>query len=182
MFICGPLVFSTATTQFLGPLSSNANAIGALTIIGSPLATRRGDQPAFPGEELVLVSSPFFPHKLSKGYDNPISRVVETINGLKIKNLAHLVAVLRDAKEEFLTTSSSPAAAARRSSSRARRCSRPPTTFSTTTASAPRARLTRSPSGTRSPRNKVERADLSALEASCGQAAPPRARACGFFM
>lgn len=102
-FIYGPLVFSTATTQFVGPLSSNAKAINALNFIGNPLTTRRGDKPVFPGEELVLVASPFFPHKLAKGYDNPISRVVQSINNTDIKNLAHLVTVLRDSKDEFIT-------------------------------------------------------------------------------
>ena len=51
---------------------------------------------------LVVVSSPFFPHRLSKGYDNPISRVVSKVNGITIKNLTHLVTVLRDAKDEFI--------------------------------------------------------------------------------
>ncbi len=102
-FIYGPLVFSTATTQFVGPLSSNAKAIAALSHVGNPMITRRGDKPAFPGEELVIISSPFFPHKLAKGYDNPISRVVESINGITVKNLSHLVAVLRDAQDEFIT-------------------------------------------------------------------------------
>lgn len=102
-FIYGPLVFSGATAQFVGPLSSNAKAVSALGGLGNPLITRRGERPAFPGEELVLISSPFFPHKLAKGYDNPISRVVETINDIAIKNLAHLVAVLRDSRDEFIT-------------------------------------------------------------------------------
>ena len=102
-FIYGPLVFSTATTQFVGPLSSNAKAISVLSQVGNPMITRRGEKPAFPDEELVLISSPFFPHKLAKGYDNPISRVVQTINGIAIKNLSHLVTVLRDTQDEFIT-------------------------------------------------------------------------------
>ena len=102
-FIYGPLVFSTATTHFVGVFSGNVRAINGLAALGSPLVTRRSDKPAFPGEELVVISSPFFPHKLAKGYDNPVSRVVESINGIAIKNLAHLVAVLRDAKQDFIT-------------------------------------------------------------------------------
>jgi len=101
-FVYGPLVFSVATGQFLGPLSANARAATSLTIIGSPLATRRGDAPSFPDEELVLVASRFFPHRLSKGYDSPQSRVVETVNDIKIKNLRHLVEVLRDSKDKFI--------------------------------------------------------------------------------
>jgi hypothetical protein len=102
-FIYGPLVFSTVTSQFVGPLSSNAKAVSALSSLGNPMITRRGEKPAFPGEELVLISSPFFPHKLAKGYDNPISRVVQSVNDVAIKNLSHLVTVLRDSKDEFIT-------------------------------------------------------------------------------
>ncbi len=98
-FVYGPMVFSTATQLFLGGLN---NAAVALSGANSPLAQRRADKPAFPGEELVVVSSPFFPHKLAIGYSQTQSSVVEKINGIAIKNLAHLVAVLRDAKEEFI--------------------------------------------------------------------------------
>ena len=62
----------------------------------------KGIEPAFPDEGLVVVSSPFFPHKLTKGYDNPMLQVVKTINGVSIKNLNHLVQVFRDSKDEFL--------------------------------------------------------------------------------
>ena len=71
--------------------------------MGSPLVKRIGDKPAFAGEELVVVPSPFFPHKLAKGYSDPFCQVVKTVNGIPIKNLAHLVEVLRDAKSEFIT-------------------------------------------------------------------------------
>jgi S1-C subfamily serine protease len=101
-FVYGPVVFSVASSQFLAPLSGNARAVAILEAIGSPLATRRGDKPAFAGEQLVVVASPFFPHRLAKGYDNPISRVVAKVNGTAIKNLAHLVTVLRDTKDEFV--------------------------------------------------------------------------------
>lgn len=98
-FVYGPLVFSTATQLFLGGLN---NAASTLAAVASPLALRRSDRPAFPGETLVVVSSPFFPHKLSKGYSPAQSRVVESINGVKIRNLEHLVATLRDSQDEFL--------------------------------------------------------------------------------
>jgi S1-C subfamily serine protease len=98
-FVYGPLVFSPATSLFVGGLNS---AMGALSVSASPLALRRGDRPSLPGEELVVVTSPFFPHKLSKSYTNPISRVVETVNGLKIKSLKHLVETLRDSRDEFI--------------------------------------------------------------------------------
>ena len=37
----------------------------------SPLITRMLDAPAFAGEELVVVPSPFFPHKLGQGVQQP---------------------------------------------------------------------------------------------------------------
>ena len=99
-FIYGPLVFSVATSQFISNLN-RGNLLGVYAFMGSPLAARMGDNPAFPGEELVVVSSPFFPHALAKGYGNPIARVVKTVNGISIRNLNHLVQVLRDSRDEF---------------------------------------------------------------------------------
>ena len=102
-FVLGPLVFTTVTGQFTSGFGNNAQAAVAFGALGSPLITRRGDQPAFDGEKLVAVSSPFFPHKLAKGYSQAAFHVVKTVNGIAIKNLNHLVEVLRDAKDEFLT-------------------------------------------------------------------------------
>jgi hypothetical protein len=101
-FVFGPMVFSTATMQYSGAFSGNAGVLNMLSYIRSPLITRRTDRPAFEGEETVIVSSPFFPHKLSKGYGNPMSQVVKSVNDIKIRNLKHLVEVLRDSKDEFL--------------------------------------------------------------------------------
>jgi hypothetical protein len=98
-FVYGPLVFSSATQLFLAGL--NNIAIG-LSGAGSPLSTRRSDRPAFDGEALVVVASPFFPHKLSKGYSQTQSSVVHKVNGTVIRNLPHLVATLRDLKDEFV--------------------------------------------------------------------------------
>ncbi len=100
-FIYGPMVFSRATLQFNGFLGSGA--VSALGYIHSPLVTRIGDPPDADREELVVVSSPLFPHKLSKGYSNPSGEVVYSVNGTMIRSLAHLVTVLRDLKDEFVT-------------------------------------------------------------------------------
>ena len=105
-FVYGPLVFSSATEQFVsGMLRGNRASrwINWLTSLGSPLVRRISDKPAFAGEELVVVPSPFFPHKLAKGYSDPFCQVVKTVNGIPIKNLNHLVEVLRDAKPPFIT-------------------------------------------------------------------------------
>ncbi len=105
-FIYGPLVFSTATSDFLGGFLQTRNGAAVMVHLssnGSPLVTRLSDQPAFPGEGLVVISSPFFPHKLDEGYGNPQSQVVKAVNGIPVKNLNHLVEILRDAKGEFIT-------------------------------------------------------------------------------
>jgi S1-C subfamily serine protease len=98
-FVYGPLVFSTATQDFVSGLNRFAVTFSAS---GNPLSIRRADRPAFDGEALVVVSSPFFPHKICNNYNNPFTDVVETVNGVAIKNLAHLVEVLRDMKDDFV--------------------------------------------------------------------------------
>jgi S1-C subfamily serine protease len=101
-FVYGPLVFTKATLAYLNFMGNNAPLMSAFSYARSPLVTRRGDAPAFEGEELVVVASPFFPHKLAKGYGNPSAQVIKTINGIAIKNLKHLVAVLRDLKDDYV--------------------------------------------------------------------------------
>jgi S1-C subfamily serine protease len=105
-FIYGPFVFIEATEDYLdGMLRTKygTTILTRLSAIGNPLVTRMEAQPDFDGERLVVVDAPFFPHKLSQGYSNPVTEVIDTINGIHIKNLAHLVAVLRDCKADFIT-------------------------------------------------------------------------------
>lgn len=104
-FVYGPVPFSIATEDIVEAFTSSnsGNVINArLSMSASPLVTRRGDKPAFKDEQLVIVPAPFFPHKLSKGYSNQTLGVVESINGTRVKNLLHLVELLRDAKDEFI--------------------------------------------------------------------------------
>ena len=96
-FIYGPLVFTTATKQYVGGMySSNEGGryLAWLADMKSPLITRIKDKPAFDGEGLVIVASPYFPHKVSTGYSPVYGRAVKTVNGVPIKNLEHLVQVL----------------------------------------------------------------------------------------
>jgi S1-C subfamily serine protease len=102
-FVYGPMVFSRATRQFLSLFENNANLLRVLGFVKSPLVTRAFDTPTPDIEELVIISSPFFPHKLANGYSNPTGAVVSAVNGTAIKSLAHLVAVLRDLKDPFVT-------------------------------------------------------------------------------
>jgi len=47
--------------------------------VKSPLITRAFDVPDADTDELVVISSPFFPHKLSNGYSNPAGSVVHSV-------------------------------------------------------------------------------------------------------
>jgi S1-C subfamily serine protease len=102
-FVYGPLVFSTATWQLISALENNVGMMRMLGFEKSPLVTAALDPPTPDLEELVVVSSPFFPHKLANGYSSPAGAVVYSVNGTRIKSLKHLVAVLRDLKDPFVT-------------------------------------------------------------------------------
>jgi S1-C subfamily serine protease len=102
-FIYGPLVFSTATWQFVANFEKNVNLMRMLGVVKNPLVTRALDPPDAETEELVVISSPFFPHKLANGYSNAAGSVVQSINGTHVRSLKHLVAVLRDLKDPFVT-------------------------------------------------------------------------------
>jgi hypothetical protein len=105
-FILGPMVFSVATEDLLEAIGNSTNGsrtLGALSNRGNPMVTRRSEQPAFPGEELVLMPCSLLPHKLSIGYGTTSLKVVKAVDGVPVKNLLHLVQILRDSKDEFIT-------------------------------------------------------------------------------
>jgi len=105
-FIYGPLVFSPATLEHLALVGNPAAARGMSAffhVLQSPLVRKVGQPPSAEREELVIVASPFFPHPLTAGYDNPSGNVLARVNGTSIRSLKHLVALLRDLKDEFVT-------------------------------------------------------------------------------
>jgi hypothetical protein len=101
-FVYGPIVFSRATAEYLSFIGNNAQLLNAYSFNASPLVTRRGDEPDAQREELVVISSPFFPHKLVTGYSNRFGSVVDSINGVPVRSLRHLVALLRDLKDDLV--------------------------------------------------------------------------------
>jgi len=146
-FIYGPLVFSSASMQFVGAASGwNRGASG---FIGTPVMSRFLDPPAFEGEEIVVVSSPFLPHKLAVATATLPGMWSQPSTASPSRNLRHLVQILRDSRDEFITIDFAGHAgealvfARSEALQRLRR-------FSPTTASAPKVRPTRSRSGTRS--------------------------------
>jgi S1-C subfamily serine protease len=104
-FIYGPIVFSSASVQLfstLGQSAAGGNILSVLSASGSPLVQRVGDTQAFPGEELVVVPTGFFSDPITTGYSDPRLQVVKSINGVPVRNLKHLVEVLRDSREQFI--------------------------------------------------------------------------------
>ena len=99
-FVCGPLVFSPVVSNAISYyFQYNPTLAGR----NSPLTTRRSDRARFPGEELVVVTAPLLRTRMTKGYADPFGQVVSEVNGTKIKNLAHLVELIRSCKDEYLT-------------------------------------------------------------------------------
>ena len=43
-----------------------------------------------------------FSHKIGRGYDDPYTQAVSEVNGVRIRNLKHLVEVLRDTPGQFV--------------------------------------------------------------------------------
>ena len=100
-FIFGPFVFSQTTQDYLERLGNQRPP--SMGRQPSPLITRRFDKPSFDNEELVIVASPLFPHRITRGYDDPNRAVLSEVNGVQIKNLRHLVEILRDIQDEQLS-------------------------------------------------------------------------------
>ena len=100
-FIFGPFVFSQTTQDYLERLGNQPPpSIGRSP---SPLVTRRFDKPTFENEELVVVASPLFPHRITRGYDDPNRSVLSEVNGVPVKNLRQLVEILRDSHDEQIS-------------------------------------------------------------------------------
>lgn len=96
-FIAGPMCFTATTMDHVERFG------GYFSFRGSPLASRREDKPKFDGEELVLGPGKLFSHPMMKGYEVAPLAVLKSVNGTDIKSLAHLVEVIRDSKDKFLT-------------------------------------------------------------------------------
>ena len=101
-FVYGPIVFSRATWEFRNFFSGNASTLNNFAFNAQPLVTRVGDEPSASREDLVVVSAPFFPHRLVSGYDNRFGAVVYSINDTPVRSLRHMVEVLRDMKDELV--------------------------------------------------------------------------------
>lgn len=97
--IIGPMCFTPISREMaeallqLGP---------RLAVTDHPVLARFADEPAFEGEQLVTIVPPFFPHRLTRGYELAPFPVVDKVNGIEIKNLQHLVDTLYSVDDDYL--------------------------------------------------------------------------------
>ena len=94
----GPMVFTEATDNYVRAFTygDGADTMLGYANQGNPMMSRYGDRPAFPDERIVLLAHPMFVHKISTGYKGPYADALAEVNGVKIRNLKHLVETLRD--------------------------------------------------------------------------------------
>lgn len=96
--IYGPMVFMPAYQELMQQASRAALVLASND---SPLIERMTDVVDEPGEQLVIVPAPFFPHRLTKGYEVGLVPVLESVNGERVKNLKHLAELLDSIEDEY---------------------------------------------------------------------------------
>ena len=99
-FILGPMVFTIGTQDLIAALGSKGMQV--MAAMGNPLIRRQFTRPRFEGEQIVVMGVQMFAHPIREGYGHQTIATVTHINGTKIRNLAHLVETVRDAKGEYL--------------------------------------------------------------------------------
>lgn len=99
-FIWGPIVFTPAYQELV--YASQGKMMTYLLAVESPLLGRLRDRRAFEGEEAVIIPTRLFPHATSRGYRSVAMATVSTVNGERVKSLAHLTELLRDASGEYV--------------------------------------------------------------------------------
>jgi S1-C subfamily serine protease len=104
-FIYGPLVFCEVPYIETRQIYAQQKAILFFAATDSPIVTRMNDNISFEGEELVGVFSPMFSHRITKGYNTQATGlgIISSINETPVKNLTHLVELLRDNNNQFVT-------------------------------------------------------------------------------
>lgn len=96
--VTGPLVFTPAYSLHTDRLN-----LGFLGARRSPLAQRVGGLREFDGEELVVLTSPVLPHRITKDYEAVYFPVLKSINGEAVRSLRHMAELVADADRGFIT-------------------------------------------------------------------------------
>ena len=101
-FIHGPFVFIGAN-QHHSRLASDETWGPALIYQQSPLAARCYDQTAFDDEQIVILASPPFPHRIMRGHEDiQALSTLDSIDGVKVRNIVHARELIRKHQGEFI--------------------------------------------------------------------------------
>lgn len=95
-FVLGPMCFSAVSDDHAQRLAR------AMIDRKSPIVSRKGDRPRFEGEELVIGPAKMFSHPIMKGYELPFFPVLKAVNGTPVKNLKHLVELVKSSTDKYL--------------------------------------------------------------------------------
>jgi S1-C subfamily serine protease len=99
-FIYGPLAFSEASRELVQGMIKDPDTTYYLAYRNNALIVRYGERPKIEDERLVFVAA-LLPHRIFKGYATPSLKVVGEVNGVQVRNLKHLIEILRDATGEY---------------------------------------------------------------------------------
>ncbi|UCD30024.1 MAG: trypsin-like peptidase domain-containing protein [Planctomycetota bacterium] len=99
-FIYGGLVFSPVTTEMTA--SAGSRSFAYLGYAGRLLPQYVNKFREKVDDEVVVICCPILPHKLTKGYGITPMSVVTHVNDQPVRNLRHLIQLIKDNKEEFL--------------------------------------------------------------------------------
>lgn len=96
--IFGPMCFTPVYREMADGLIRFAPGLAATE---HPVVGRFTDKRAFEGEQLIAVVPPFFPHRLTVGYELSLFPILDKVNGVEIRNLAHMVETINAIKDEY---------------------------------------------------------------------------------
>ena len=101
-FIHGPFVFIGAN-QHHSRLAYDETWGPALIYQQSPLAARCYDRKAFDDEQIVILASPPFPHRIMRGHEDiQALSTLDSIDGVKVRNIVHARELIRKHQGEFI--------------------------------------------------------------------------------
>ena len=101
--IVGPMVFQPATTDFVYQMHGSKKWVSHFVSKLNPVMSLGYSPRTVENEdvEVVLTGLSFLPHAITKGYSDPGFGVIKKFNDVEVKNLKHMVELMRDSKEEY---------------------------------------------------------------------------------
>lgn len=101
--IVGPMVFMPVTTELVRLMSSSKRWSSYFIKTRNPVLLQAYSPRTAENEDVELVTAglSFLPHAITKGYSDPWFGVIKKFNDVEVRNVKHLVELMRDSKEEY---------------------------------------------------------------------------------